>query len=419
MPESNQMFGDSNLHHLVSVAQAMASTFELDPLLQTVEQEGRTALNCERATIFLFDSDKNELYSKIATGASEIRFSAERGIAGEAARTRSTVVVPDAYADERFNPEIDKKTGYRTRNMLTLPMVTPDGELIGVMQVLNKIDDAFDANDEELAMAFGALTGVAIKRQMLMDEAAAKQRLERDLNIARDIQQRSLPQRQLDLPGFDVAGWNKPADETGGDCYDFHMLEDGRLSVMIADATGHGIGPALIVLQCRSLIRAMAHLGEGLPKIAQQVNHLLCEDLPADRFVTACFGLLDLETRELNYISAGQGPLFHYQAASDTVHQYIATGLPMGILEDGPYELGETIRFEPGDMFLLMTDGFIEWCRHDGEQFGDERLAELLRLHKGESSEELIRTIHRSVLEFSAGSPQADDLTALLIKCTG
>src|SRR5690606_38160801 len=133
---------------------------------------GRSALGCERATVFLYDAGRDELYSKVATGTDEIRFSARLGIAGEAVQTRDVILVPDAYADPRFNRDIDRKTGYRTRNLLTLPMIAPDGQVIGVLQVLNKIRGEFEENDVRLASALGALTGVAIKRQMLLDESA-------------------------------------------------------------------------------------------------------------------------------------------------------------------------------------------------------------------------------------------------------
>ncbi len=153
---------EQHLAVLVEVVRQMSETFELVPLLQTAERAGRAALGCDRATIFLYDAVTEELFSKVATGAGEIRFSAKLGIAGEVARTRAVSVVQDAYADSRFNPEIDRKTGYRTRNMLTLPLTTPDNELIGVLQLLNKLEGGFAPADEVLAGALGSLIGMTI-----------------------------------------------------------------------------------------------------------------------------------------------------------------------------------------------------------------------------------------------------------------
>jgi len=295
---------ERHLAVLVDVVRQMSKTFELQPLLDSAERAGRTAMNCDRATIFLYDREQDELYSKVATGTGEIRFSARLGIAGDAARSGSIVVVPDAYADPRFNQDIDRQTGYRTRNIISVPLVTPDREVIGVLQLLNKLEGGFDESDKVLASALGALIAMAIKRQMLLDAAAERDRLEHDLAIARQIQMQLLPETNPQIPGFDVAGWNKPADQTGGDCYGFLPLGSDRLLFFIADASGHGIGPALVVTQCRAMIRAMADWGETLSEMAGRVNRLLCQDLPAGRFVTACFGILDIKTQRRSWAAA-------------------------------------------------------------------------------------------------------------------
>lgn len=407
-----------DLHVLVGVAHRLAETFELAPLLKTIEEASLAALGCDRATVFLYDATAEELYSKVATGVESIRIPLSRGIAGEAARTRSIIHVPDAYADARFNREVDRATGYRTRNLLTVPLVTPDGDLMGVLQVLNKLSGDFTAHDEMIAGALGALTGTALKRQMLLDEAAVKQRLERDLNIARSIQQQLLPARAPEVPGFDVAGWNRPADQTGGDCYDFRALDASRVAVMIADATGHGIGPALIVAQCRSLLRALADGGDRLAEVAGRVNALLYEDLPDDRFVTTCFGVLDATAARFAYVSAGHGPLFVVRATGE-VESRPATGLPMGVIPQTDIEQPEEVDFGPGDLFVLMTDGFTEWHGPDGGQYGEQRLIDMIIRHRDRPCAEIIETLYHDVLQFGRGSPQLDDLTAVLIKRTG
>ncbi len=417
MPENSRHIGH-DLDVLIDVAQQMSRSFELGPLLQTIEKAGRAALRCERASIFLYDREKEELYSTVATGTGEIRFSARRGIAGESAHRRTVIVVPDAYADPRFNPEIDRQTGYRTRNILSIPLLVPDGEVLGVLQLLNKREGAFTAADENLAAALGALTGIAIKRQMLLDEAAEKQRLERELDIARDIQLGLLPSENPRLEGFDVAGWNRSASRTGGDCYDFFPLGEGQLAIAVADATGHGIGPALIVAQCRALLRAITNEDADLAAVAGKVNNLLCQDLSSGRFVTTCFGILDIPASRFRYVSAGHGPLLLYRQQTGQVETFAATGLPMGIIPESPIDLADPIEFRSGDLFVLLTDGFVEWARPDGELYGEARLIEILRRHARQNCAELIQTIYQDVRCFAEGAPQTDDLTAVLIKRT-
>ena len=348
----------------------------------------------------------------------EIRFSAKLGIAGEVTRTRQVLVVPEAYDDPRFNRAIDRKTGYRTRNILTVPLIPPDGDVIGVLQLLNKTGGPFDERDEMMAGALGSLIGITIKRQILLDAAARKERLEHDLGIARRIQTQLLPDSDPRVPGFDIAGWNQPADETGGDCYGFLPLHDGRLLFFIADASGHGIGPALVVTECRAMLRALADESDDLSHIVARVNRLLCEDLPAGHFLTACLAILDPKAARVDYISAGHGPLLHYHAASGEIDVFGASGLPMAVIDDTDYESAPPIDLQPGDIFCLLTDGFIEWQRADGQQYGAPRLQNTLRQHAGGTCRDLIGAVRQEVLAFGGGTAQADDLTAVIVKRT-
>ena len=182
-----------DLQALLQVTRELAANTELLPLLTCVEHAARRVLGCERATVFLYDTATDELVSQLATGVEEIRFSADRGIAGEVVRTGQVIHVPDAYADARFNPEIDRRTGFRTHNLLSFPLLGMDNRTVGVLQVLNKRSGDFTAWDREVVQALGAQVGVAVQRQMLMDAHAEKLRLQRDLNIARQIQQGLLP----------------------------------------------------------------------------------------------------------------------------------------------------------------------------------------------------------------------------------
>ncbi|MBI1913927.1 MAG: SpoIIE family protein phosphatase [Planctomycetes bacterium] len=408
----------ADLHALLEVSCQLGANSELSPLLQTIEQATLLVLDCERTTIFLYDRQSDELYSRVATGEGDIRFSAGRGIAGEAFRTQGVINVPDAYADARFNREVDRQTGFTTRNLLTCPLLGIDRRAVGVLQVLNKRDGSFDSWDEELVRTFGAQAGVAVQRQLLMDEYVEKQRLKEDLRIAHDIQQGLLPRQPPHVPNYDIAGWNRPTDETGGDFYDFQLLGSGTLAVTIADVTGHGVGPALIAAECRALLRASLSLTQNLERVLALVNDLLNTDLPDDRFVTAFVGLLEPAEHEFTYISAGHGPLFHFIAATDEIHELPTSGLPLGILPGRAYALSRPATFGHGDMLVFLTDGFIEWPDPARNRFGIEGVQTLIRKHKELSAAALIEEVYREVRRFARGTPQQDDLTAVVIKRT-
>ncbi|MFQ5489269.1 MAG: PP2C family protein-serine/threonine phosphatase [Phycisphaerae bacterium] len=405
-----------HLTTLLEVTKQMAATTELRPLLGRVEQATLEVLDCERATVFLYDGVVDELYSEVATGGTEIRFSAKLGIAGEAARTRCIVNVPDAYADPRFNQEVDRKTGFRTRNLLSFCLIGYDGQMVGVLQALNKRGGPFGREDEELAATLSSQAGVAVQRQMLLEQYAQKQRLERDLAVARDIQQSLLPESDPKIDGYDLAGWNQPADETGGDCYDYVEMPEGCWGLVLADATGHGIGPALCVSECRALLRASIAGPDDLSDGMQRSNALLGEDLPAGRFVTTFFGVLDPGQHTVRYVSAGHGPLLHYRAADKQRVELPATTLPMGIVPDLDTDQPEPIVLARGDTLLLLTDGFFEWANPADEQFGCDRIFDLIEANPQATAAETIRLLHQAVVAFGNGTPQADDLTVIAVK---
>ena len=411
----------ADLEKILDVTRALGVTVDLDPLLAQIATAATDVLDCERATVFLCDHAKGELFSRIATGMEgapieEIRFGMDRGIAGEVATTAKGINIPDPYNDSRFNPDFDRKSGFVTKSLLTLPLGGHDGKIVGVIQVLNKLGGPFGDRDERLLSALGAQAGVAIERQGLLEQYAVKQRIERDLNIAREIQQGLLPKTPPDLPGFEIAGWNRSADETGGDCYDWLRLPGGLLAISIGDATGHGIGPALVAAEARALLRGTLMQSRDLARVVPQINDLLGEDLREGTFVTAFIGLLDPVKSSVEYVSAGHGPLLVYTAVDDSFTEIPTHGLPLGLMPEVEFDPATHVPLALGDMLLLFTDGFFEWSRPDGEQFGTDRLTDVVRRHRDLPVAEVIALVYAAVVEFSEGTKQADDCTAVIVK---
>lgn len=240
--------------------------------------------------------------------------------------------------------------------------------------------------------------------------------LEHDMEIARSIQQGYLPKTSPVIDRFDIAGWNKPADETGGDYFDWQLLDDGRTIVSVADVTGHGIGPALCMAACRPYARAIFGAEPELQCAFASLNNLLYEDLPSEKFVTLAAGLLDPEKATLELISAGHGPLLFYLAAENRFRNYDAQGLPLGLMPDASYSSPHTLKFAHGDILALVTDGFIEWSNAQGEEFGQDRLKEVIRANRNRSTAAIISELYSSILAFAGSAPQQDDLTAVIVR---
>ena len=254
-----------------------------------------------------------------------------------------------------------------------------------------------------------ALREAEVRRQM--------DQIKKDLRVARTIQEGMLPKQSPDLPGYDIAGWSQPAEETGGDYYDWQSLPDGRLAISLADVTGHGIGPALVTAACRAYSRASFPSGGGLGALMNRINALLSEDLPANRFVTFAICILDPQTSRLELLSAGHGPILIYKASEDRLYDFPAQGIPFGI--SSSFDYGEALEtgLSPGDFVVLLTDGFHEWAGSDDEQFGLDRVRHTVRAAKDLPAQELIAKLYAQAQEFSRGTVQQDDLTAVVIKC--
>ncbi len=255
-------------------------------------------------------------------------------------------------------------------------------------------------------------------------------KLEGDLQVARQIQQNTFPGVLPALQGFDIDGYSEPADETGGDTYDvIGMQVDPRSAsivlseadaqhaiLLLADATGHGIGPALSVTQLRAMLRMLVRTGHDLDTIACHVNEQLCQDLPGPRFITAWLGLLDVKKQQLTSWSAGQGPLLHYHAAEDRFDVLNAHAPPLGVLPSIPIQIPGPLGMKTGDIYAVFSDGIYEAANPDDERLEEERVREVIHANRHKSAEEILTAVREAVEVFARGRPADDDRTGVVVK---
>jgi serine phosphatase RsbU (regulator of sigma subunit) len=272
-----------------------------------------------------------------------------------------------------------------------------------------------------LAGAFNDMSQGLKERDVLRDE---RTKIERDLALARKIQMDVLPKFIPACPGYDLAAYSLPAEQTGGDIYDLvavaldEEITEGppAMVLLLADATGHGVGPALSVTQVRAMLRIGVRLRASLDHVFAQINRQLCQDLGAGRFVTAFLGLLRPSDHCVNYHSAGQAPLLHFRAKDQQFSWLDSSTLPLGIDEE-PYDDGiQRIILEPGDLVVLLTDGFYEFQNQAGDLFGNQRIAEVILATYRKPAKEILAALLEAVRAFGRSAPQLDDMTALIIK---
>lgn len=255
-------------------------------------------------------------------------------------------------------------------------------------------------------------------------------KMERDIQIAKQIQKKTLPQRIPEMSGFDIDCWNEPAEETGGDTYDvigYKIQDDTYVQIcedqadkailLLADATGHGIGPALSVTQLRAMLRMAVYINPDISVIAEHMNKQLCKDLPSGRFITAWLSELNASDKTLKYFSAGQAPLLHYMASSQEVFILDAISVPLGIFEAIDTSQAEKIQMNTGDMFVVISDGIFESMDGNGDRYETDRAIEVIKKSADMSAKDITMKLRESLNKFTGGTPADDDRTIIIIKC--
>lgn len=407
------------LSRLTEVTQTLAAEVDTDRILEAIVNAACDALDCERASLFLYDDETKELYTSVVTELeiSEIRKSIDYGISGWVAREREVANVPDPPSDPRWNSQFDEKTGFRTRNILAAPLLAPHGGgLIGVLQLLNKRDGAFQRYDEDLLRAFSHHAAVALDRARLVEEIRKQKEVETSLQLARRIQRGFMPSQLPAIPGYEVATWWFPNQAVGGDYCDVVPLKNGSTLCCIADVSGHGLGPALLMASVRAALRASLLDYSAPTELLERLAKALAVDLQNGMFITMVLGTLDVANHRWTYANAGHAPALHYQKASDTFRELESTGLPIGVLDDPTYPCGEAAQLAVGDLIVLTTDGIVEAMNEAGEQFGVQRLEKYVRDYCHEAPSVLAGHIGAEVTSYYVGENPADDLTVLVLK---
>jgi len=412
-----------NLKALLGVAKALASEIKLDNLLQVIVAKAAEVMDAERATLFLYDKPRNELWSKTTQKLeiNEIRVALGVGIAGTVAKTRALINIGDAYADPRFDSTFDKQTGYRTRSILCLPLIGNGDSLVGVIQVLNKRNrETFDEIDESLLAGLSDHITVALERGRLIEAYIEKERLEEGLKLAHDIQMSMLPKTFPPFPerrDLDIFAAITPAKKVGGDFYDFFFLDENRLCFAIGDVSGKGVPAALFMAVVKTLFKAIAGRVQNPGEILSTVNREICRDNDSQMFTTLFCGILDTRTGEIRYSNGGHNPPYHLSRAG--VQQVPKTGgRVLGLLEETTYA-GSRLVLGPGETLLLYTDGVTEALDPAEQFFSERRLESILTQINFASAREQIEYLTREITLFPAGAEQADDITTLALRFLG
>lgn len=404
-----------SLVSILEIMHRLAAPAAMPELLREIIEVGKVAIVAEAGVLWLLDRSSNELVQVTPPAEEGVRVKLDQGHAGLCARLGEISNIHDCRADKLFKEFPVHVEGFETRSLLNVPIIGQDSSVLGVMQWLGEHVGQFDKHDEWVGPALAAQCAVAIQHSRMTDELLANAILHQEVTVAREIQMSTLPKTMPKVDAYDVHGMFRPTDHTGGDLYDLVVL-GGKLFMLLGDATGHGFGPALSATQMQAMLRVSFRLGANLDQAYVQVNNQLEEDLPDDRFITAFMGFLDPHSHEVSYHSGGQGPILHFKAASGECEWRKPTSFPVGVMPLDGTVAAQTLKLEPGDVLALISDGVYEYTALDGSQFGEDRVADIMRSHHTRPMAELCQVMVDAAKAFGGEAPQADDITLVLVR---
>ncbi len=301
------------------------------------------------------------------------------------------------------------------------PFVLKD-DLLGFVSLGQKLSEApYSRTDLDLLSSVAAQTGLALEVARLTTaisrELASRERLNRELEIAREVQEHLFPQHFPSISGLDYFGCCRPAREVGGDYYDFLELPSGKLGVAIGDVSGKGIGASLMMASLGASLRGQTAVAENISELIQRVNKLVYGASSVNRYATFFYAEYEPERGLLSYVNAGHNPPVIVRRCKSECHLFRLDvgGPPVGLLPNACYEQASEV-MAPGDLLVLFTDGISESMNGRDEEWGEERLIELAKDCDGLSAREATTGIMSAAQTFAAGAPQHDDMTVVVLR---
>ena len=402
---------------LNEVATAISSVQGVDEIINQIVLKCIKHLDVEEGTVSLLER-KNKLdefhtmVRKKGSSADKMPLQLDARLKGWMLKNRALLMSNNIYEDERFS--YSAAEGVFFRSILCVPLIVK-GELIGYLAVFNKKGNKpFTDQDRRVLSIIGSQSAQVIENARLYEEEKELLQLQEELRMAWDIQLKLLPDRTPTVEGYDVQAANIPAKEVGGDYYDFLLRDEKSIGFCIGDITGKGMPAAMLMANLQATLRSQATIFDDCDKCLYGVNNLLFRSTEATKFATLFLGVLNKETGSFTYANGGHDApvLFRRDGEMATLD---ATGLLVGVMENAEYAQN-TVSLEKGDLLLLYSDGANEAMNTEGEEFGLERLLDLVKENRHASSAQLVNLILAELKGHSAGVPQSDDITLMIIK---
>ena len=397
------------LNTLFEIGKELNSTLESDKVVNLLAYSIMGEMMVNRCLIFLVENGKLALtLNKGFQNEENLKRLNDPGYLEKLAKIDEPKIVNQNTKDELYTKLADFGIA------VVVPMRTQD-ELKGVLALSEKITKTQFAKAEiDFLTTLGNLSMISIENARLFEETLEKQRLEKELLIAREIQQRLLPESCPKIENYEVAAINISSLQVGGDYYDCIKLNDGRYFFTIADVSGKGAPAALLMSNLQASLHVLVNTGLDISEITKRVNNLIYRNTGYDKFITFFCGVLDLNNKTFTSVNGGHNPpyLFHKDGSFET---FTEGGLILGMMPDIEYHC-ETKKLQSGDCIVMFTDGVSEAMDANSEEFEEKRIEQTVLDNYDNSAEGILQKLIDAVKEFSKGQPQSDDITILTIK---
>jgi len=377
------------------------------------------AIPAERGLLFL--KENGELICKVARFAhqSEIGHDAQiqisRSITSKVLAEGKSVLTSDATQDPRFQAQHSVVLS-QVRSVMAVPLASGE-ETFGLIYVDNPFHSRFQESDLDVLTTIASVASIKIEHERLLEERLEKRRMEEELKVASEIQMRLQPVAPPKLEGWEMTGVSFPCREIGGDYYDFILRQkDNRTVIAVGDVSGKGTGAALLMSSLHAAVRAQTQARTSISEVMSEINQYIYENSPSNKFLTLFYGALDPKTGELNYSNGGHNTPMLVRRSGELI-KLDKGGLPVGMMPCVTY-MEETVKFEPGDVLLIYSDGITESVNDRDEEFGEQRLVDVIKNNLNRSASGIRDRIEEALSRFVGTAAPVDDMTLMIIKRT-
>lgn len=401
---------------LNELAIAASSSLEVDQVLDTIVQKSIKAVKAEQGSILLV-TDQQDLPFKTLIRQQDMSgiqtYHVGTHITGWVLKNHQPLLIENLATDPRFKTTAEEQQAIKT--VLCVP-IWHKAKIIGILMMTNKrTDESFSKDDARLLSIIAAQSGQLIRNSQLQQEAIEKKRLSHELDLARKIQLDLLPKTIPKIEGLEISRYFQPADSVSGDYYDFYLLPQNRLLLLLADVSGHGPSAALMMTMIKGIFHSIIKNYSSVAQSLNQMNAILHEILPQEIFVTCQLLEMDTANKIMQFSNAGHHPLMIFRAATKSCEQLELKSCALNIMDHFNYQSKE-INLKANDVVVLYTDGLIEALNKDEEMFGTARLMESITATVTEKAETIIKNIKTSLYEFTGEITYQDDLAIIVIK---